>query len=148
MNKRLYRNKKGVSSVIGTILMILVVMVGMSVLFSALIVYSDNFQSGRGSSVLEDITVEDVFFNPPEHPGAVQLTIYNTGKVELTITNVYVDGRMVSISPEKFTLAQGAHEDKNRNVLIVTGMTFEIGKAYNFKIVTDRGTGFEGTYAW
>ncbi len=43
--------------------MIMVVMAGMSILFGALIVYSDNFHSGIGSSVLESITVEDVYFS-------------------------------------------------------------------------------------
>ncbi len=62
MKRNLFNNRKGVSTVIGTILMILVVMAGMSILFGALIVYSDDFHSGSGSSVLESLTVEDVQF--------------------------------------------------------------------------------------
>ena len=120
--------------------MIMVVMVGMSILFGALIVYSDNFHSGIGSSVLESITVEDVYFRS----SAVELTIFNTGKVELKVTNVYIDGQMATI-PAPLTIAQGAHE-----LLRVTPSEspFSIGSDYNFKIVTARGTGFEGTYIW
>ena len=123
--------------------MIMVVMVGMSILFGALIVYSDNFQSGIGSSVLESITVEDVYFRSST-PNYVELTLFNTGKVELKVTNVYIDGQMATI-PAPLTIAQGAHE-----LLRVTpsGSTFSIGSDYNFKIVTARGTGFEGTYIW
>jgi hypothetical protein len=140
MNRKFCRNKKGVSTVIATIIMILVVMVGMSILFGALIVYSDNFHSGIGSSVLESITVEDVYFRG----STVELTLFNTGKVELKVTNVYIDGQMATI-PSPLTIAQGGHE-----LLRVTpsGSPFSIGSDYNFKIVTARGTGFEATYIW
>ena len=69
--------------------MIMVVMVGMSVLFGVLIVYSDNFHLGSGSSVLESITVEDVHFTT----SGVRLSIYNTGRVNLTVTNVYINSQ-------------------------------------------------------
>ena len=72
--------------------MILVVMAGMSILFGALIVYSDNFHSGLGSSVLESITVEDVYFKDTRT--RLRLTLYNTGKVNLTASNVYIDGAL------------------------------------------------------
>ena len=52
MIKHLKNNKKAVSPVIATILMIMVVMVGMSIAFSYVVVYSDNYKSGAGSSVL------------------------------------------------------------------------------------------------
>jgi hypothetical protein len=143
MNRKLCRNKKGVSTVIATIIMIMVVMVGMSVLFGALIVYSDNFHSGIGSSVLESITVEDVYFRSST-PNYVELTLFNTGKVELKVTNVYIDGQMATI-PAPLTIAQGAHELLK---VTPTGSTFSIGSDYSFKIVTARGTGFEGTYIW
>jgi len=123
--------------------MIMVVMVGMSILFGALIVYSDNFHSGIGSSVLESITVEDVYFRSST-PNYVELTLFNTGKVDLKVTDVYINGQMATITAP-LTIAQGAHE-----LLRVTpsGSTFTIGSHYNFKIVTARGTGFEGTYIW
>ncbi len=140
MKRNLFRNEKGVSTVIGTILMILVVMAGMSILFGALIVYSDDFHSGSGSSVLESITVEDVYFI---NQNTVQLSIYNTGKVQLTISNVYINGDLATINAE-LTLDEGAH-----GVIVVTpSPAFSIGSGYDFKIVTLRGSGFEGTYIW
>ncbi len=141
MKRNLFKNKKGVSTVIGTILMILVVMAGMSILFGALIVYSDDFHSGRGSSVLESITVEDVHF---VNQNTVQLSLYNTGKVELTVSDVYINGQMATINA-KLTLAEGAH-----GVIVVSPpFTFSgTGVGYGFKIVTSRGSGFEGTYIW
>lgn len=144
MNRKLIRNRKGVSTVISTILMIMVVMVGMSLLFGALIVYSDSFHKGSGSSVLESITVEDVYFKSST-TNYVELTLFNTGKVDLTVTNVYIDGQMATLDPTSLSIAQGGHE-----VLKVTptGPSFSPGSDYSFKIVTQRGTGFEGTYIW
>ncbi len=144
MKRNILGNKKGVSTVIGTILMILVVMAGMSILFSALIVYSDDFHSGSGSSVLESITVEDVHFIG-SNPNYVNLTLFNTGKVELKVTNVYVDRQMAAINPSSLIIPQGEHR-----VISVTpvGLSFSIGSAYSFKIVTSRGTGFEETCIW
>lgn len=124
--------------------MIMVVMVGMSLLFGALIVYSDSFQKGSGSAVLESITVEDVYFKS-SGTNYVELTLFNTGKVDLTVTNVYIDGQMATLDPTSLSIAQGEHE-----VLKVTptGQSFSPGSDYSFKIVTQRGTGFEGTYIW
>ena len=140
MKRNLFSNRKGVSTVIGTILMILVVMAGMSILFGALIVYSDDFHSGSGSSVLESVTVEDVHFLDSN---TVNLSIYNTGKVELTVSDVYINGQMANINA-KLTLAEGGH-----GVIIVSPpFAFSSNVGYDFKIVTLRGTGFEGTYVW
>jgi hypothetical protein len=145
MNRQLSKNRTGVSTVIGTILMIMVVMVGMSILFGGIIVYSDSFQEGRGSSVLESITVEDVYFKSTPSPNYVELTLFNTGKVELKVTNVYIDGQMATLSPDPLTIPEGEHR-----VLKVTptGESFAPNNDYHFKIVTSRGTGFEGTYTW
>jgi FlaG/FlaF family flagellin (archaellin) len=140
MNRKLCRNRRGVSTVIGTILMILVVMAGMSILFGALIVYSDNFHSGSGSSVLESITVEDVYFTNVN----VQISIYNTGKVDLTIANVYIDSKMAGPIPN-LLIKQGEH---GTITLMTPSGTFASDTEYHFKIVTSRGTGFEGTYIW
>lgn len=147
MNQKLHGNRKGVSTVISTILMIMVVMVGMSVLFGALIVYSDNFQKGSGSAVLESITIEDVQFTPNSH--VVKLTLYNTGKTDLIIANVYINGQITTLQPTPpattTSIAQGEHLDR-LSVTTPSEITFTPGTSYNFKIVTQRGTGFEGMY--
>ena len=92
---RLFRNRKAVSPVIATILMILVVMVGMSIAFSYVVVYANNYKAGAGSSVLESLTIEDVWVQG----NTVQVTVYNTAtqanlgyNVNLQVTAIYVDG--------------------------------------------------------
>lgn len=157
---RLYRNKKGVSTVISTILMIMVVMVGMSVAFSYVVFYSDNYKAGTGSSVLESLTIEDVWIQPANLADTVNITVYNTGTstnlgtssgVAITVANVYVNGTALtnplsSTSPidfsKNYVISAGSH------VTIKCQSTisyFVPGETYVFKIVTMRGSNFEAT---
>lgn len=127
--------------------MIMVVMVGMSILFGALIVYSDNFHKGSGSSVLESITMEDLQFKTSTN--SVVLSLFNTGKTDLTVTNIYINGEMaiLQLTPPDATVSIGMEKHYDSlSVAAPPGMTFTSGVAYSFKIVTSRGTGFEGTY--
>ncbi len=62
--KRLFKNKKAVSPVIATVLMIMVTMAGMAILFGFVISYSDSYKSGVGSSVMESLVIEDVWLSP------------------------------------------------------------------------------------
>ena len=130
---RLFRSRRAVSPVLSTVLMILVVMVGMSLLFAFFVNYTRDFQTGSGSAVLESMTVEDVWFTNPNGP---QVWVYNVGKVSLTITSVYVDDQL----------------DSSPNIEIKTGQhqPITVGSAYSgctIKIVTARGSAFEGSYS-
>ena len=58
-------NRRAVSPVIATVLMILVTMVGMTILFAFVASYSDNYKAGVGSSVMESLTVEDIWLQSP-----------------------------------------------------------------------------------
>jgi flagellin-like protein len=130
---RLLRNRKAVSPVISTVLMILVVMVGMSLLFAFFVSYARDFQTGSGSAVLESMTIEDVWFTAPNGP---QVSVYNVGKVSFTIASVYVNDQL----------------DSSPNIEIKTGQhqPITVGSAYSgctIKIVTARGSAFEGSYS-
>ncbi len=150
--RKLYRNKKGLSTVISTILMIVVVMVGMTILFAYVAVYAQNYQAGVGSSILESLTIEDVWI---QNSTAVQLTVYNTGtatnlgtNVDLTVAAIYVDGTALTTSSSSNNI--------NFNELIIAGdhvtidgywsEGFHSGITYDFKIVTVRGSNFEVQY--
>jgi flagellin-like protein len=128
--RKLFRNRRAVSPVVSTVLMILVVMVGMSLLFAFFVNYTRDYQTGSGSAVLESMVIEDVWFTSP-----TQVWVYNVGKVSLTITSVYVDDHLAG-SPN-IEIKTGQHE-------MIT-----VGSAYSgctIKIVTARGSTFEGTY--
>ncbi len=54
--RKLSNNRKAVSPVIATVLMIMITMIGMTLLFAFVSVYSENYKAGVGSSVMESIT--------------------------------------------------------------------------------------------
>jgi flagellin-like protein len=130
--RKLLGNKRAVSPVVSTVLMILVVMVGMSMLFAFFVNYTRDFQAGSGSAVLESLVIEDI---SPSLTGP-QVWVYNVGKVSLTITSVYVND----------------HLDSSPNIEIKTGIHQVIAvdsasKGCTIKIVTARGSAFEGGYS-
>lgn len=76
--------------------MILVVMVGMSLVFAYVAVYADNYKTGVGSSVLESLTIEDVWVDGSQ---TVHVWVYNSGTqanlgaaVNLNVATIYVNG--------------------------------------------------------
>ncbi len=137
--RKLFSDKKGVSPVVSAVIMILIVMIGMSALFAFFVNYSRDFQMGSGSAVLESLTVEDLWFR---NSSTVEIWVYNFGKVDVTITNVYVDSNAVVFTSNDLTIGVGEHGKFD-----VTS-SFDSGVSYRFKIVTERGTSFEGTYTW
>ena len=84
--------------------MILVVMVGMSLVFAYVTVYSSSYQAGVGSSVLESMTIEDVWI---QNSNTVQISVYNTATqanlgtnsgVDITVATIYVNGVALTTS--------------------------------------------------
>jgi hypothetical protein len=145
--KNLGNNKRGLSNVVSALLMILVVMVGMGLLFAYLTTYVAQYQVGSGSSVLESMTMEDVWF---KNSNQVEIWVYNVGKVGFTITSIYVNA--TSIDQSDFTVNSssdpsiipvGGHAD----VLITLSQPWSNGVAYSFKIVTYRGSAFSETHS-
>jgi flagellin-like protein len=136
---RLLRNRKAVSPVISTVLMILVVMVGMSLLFAFFVSYARDFQTGSGSAVLESMTIEDVWFKGSNE---AQIWVYNVGKVNFTIASVYVNDQNANFynpdNPENPPIAPGQHSR------IIVPSAFS---GCTIKIVTARGSAFEGSYS-
>ena len=133
--------------------MIMVVMVGMSVAFSYVVVYSDNYKAGVGSSVLESLTIEDVWIQG----STVQISVDNTGTqanlgansgLDITIATIYANGTALTTSPNgnniefNTLVSAGTHKP----VVGYWSGTFQSGANYNFKIVTSRGSNFETQY--
>jgi flagellin-like protein len=140
---RLVRNKRGVSPVVSAVIMILVVMIGMSALFAFFVNYSEDFQSGSGSAVLEAMTVEDLWF---KDGSTVEVWVYNYGKVDLKLSSIYVNDNpaadfTVTGATDRIVVVGG-------HAQIIVTSSFVEDDSYSFKIVTERGTSFEGVYTW
>lgn len=148
--KRTTKNRKAVSTVIATVLMILIVVLGMSILFSYFVSYTGNYQKGQGSAVSEMVQVEDVWFKT----NRIDICFYNYGQIPITVSSLYVNNvpstislnsisyangtlkSFQSISPSLLEIPVGAHGN-------ITVTNFPTSSTYDFKIVTVRGSSFE-----
>jgi flagellin-like protein len=151
MRKR-FSERRAVSPVIATVLMILITMVGMTLLFAFVTSYSDSYKAGVGSSVLESLTTEDVWLSPNSGPGVhyytdmVNITVYNTGKIDSTINSIYVNGTALAVKGLvnlNIPVPVGAHV----NITAQWYQPWVTGYTYTFKIETQRGSNFETNYA-
>lgn len=139
--RSLSRNKKAVSNVIGTILMILVVVVGMSIAFGYFVNFVKDYQNGRGASVMELVSIEDVWFKNDNGNLIVNVWLYNNGKVSASVSSLYING----IQQPGFDGAQipiGGHAQ-----LSPVEFAWSDATVYDLKFVTARGTAIEGEYA-
>ena len=137
--------------------MIMVAMIGMSILFGYVVFYTDNYKAGVGSSVLEHLTIEDVWVKTD---GTVWISVYNPSTrgnlgadVDLQVTTIFVDGRALqnadassenhlTINFNDQTVNAGEHA-----VFKATSMPpLETGIMYNLKIVTLRSSSFESQF--
>jgi flagellin-like protein len=147
--KKLCRNNKAVSPVIATVLMILVTMAGMAILFGFVISYSDAYKAGIGSSVMESLTVEDIWLSPGSltYNSAVTITVYNVGKIDSTITSIYVDGLALTQNNKlnlNEPLAVGEH--RTISVELQNSQHWAPNQEYTFRISTLRGSNFDIKY--
>jgi len=127
--------------VLSTVLMILVTIIGMSVLFAFFVNYAKDFQVGSGSAVRESLVIEDVWFN--DDADQIEVWVYNVGKVDLKVTSVFIDDKRVSVGAgSDAEVSVGEHAKLN------LPCSFDVGGTYDFKIVTARGSVYEGRYRW
>jgi len=139
--RKIIRNKKAVSAVLSTILMILIVVVGMSIAFAFFVNYVRDFQLGRGSSVLELAVIEDVWFRPTvDGSYPVNIWLYNYGKIDIQISSVYFDG--VPVDFTSTTIDIGQHKE----IVVYLSNSWASSESFDIIMTTERGSVFEGEY--
>jgi len=146
--RRLIKNTKAVSPVIATVLMIMITMAGMAILFGFVISYSDAYKAGVGSSVMESLTIEDIWISPSSVPDplhTVQLSVYNVGKVDSTITSAYVNGLALTKSGT-LNLKESITIGQHMNITLNWNQAFGNGRQYTFRISTLSGSNFDLSY--
>jgi hypothetical protein len=125
----------------------------MSVLFGYVVFYTDNYKAGAGSSVLEHLTIEDIYVKDAH---TVWITVYNPStqinlgaSVDLTVSNIYVDGRALESSGSSIAFNQVVRAGSHL-VLKATSVSMQplntVGHTYSLKIVTSRSSSFESTF--
>ena len=128
--KRMLRSRKGVSPVIASVLMIVVAIIGMSFLFAFSVNYATDYQLGRGSAVLELMVIEDVWIR---NSTTLEIWVYNVGKADLEISNVYVNDYQANIT----------HVDNN---LVELDSLFEVEVGEHVKFSVESTSFFEEGY--
>jgi hypothetical protein len=146
--KKLYRNKKGLSTVISTILMIMVVMVGMSILFAYVAVYAQNYKAGIGSSVMESLTIEDICLNStgatnPVYTTQVTLWVYNSGQIDANINAIYINGVAAINGSSNINFNVPVLVGTHVPIIVQASSTWVSGATCEFKVNTVRGSNFE-----
>ena len=146
--RKLFRNRKAVSPVIATVLMIMVTMAGMAILFGFVISYSDNYKAGVGSSVRESITIEDIWLSPhsTSYNSVVQITVYNVGKVDSTITSMYANGLKLTLNGN-LNLNKPIAVGQHLTLTLDWNQNWVRGQEYTFRVSTLSGSNFELKYS-
>ena len=141
--RRFGRDVRGVSVVLGTVIMVLVVVLGMSLVFAFFVDYVADYQRGRGSSVMELVEIEDVYFRGV---GGVEVEVwlYNYGKIEVEVDAVYVNGLSVNFNASEGSVMILPDEHAKFNVTLSDGWVSDV--SYVFRVVTERGSAVERGY--
>jgi hypothetical protein len=109
----------------------------MSVAFGYFVNFVRDYQTGRGGSVMELVSIEDVWFKADN--GTIDISLINYGKVDVNITSVYMDSQ-----PVNFASSGSIPVGEHGTVTLNTG--WMSGESYHFKLISERGSVFEGEY--
>ncbi len=143
--KRLWSNKSGISVVISSILMILITVVGMGIVFAFVAGYCSTYQTGVGSSVMESLTVEDIWLqgNNGAYNNTAVIAIYNSGNIDTTINGIYVNGNATYVTGTNFNLNINVPVGQHVIVTVQGPVPWQSYDRYDFKVSTTRGSVFD-----
>ena len=131
------RDRRAVSPVLGTVILVLIVVLGMSMVFAFFVDYVSDYQRGRGSSVMELLEIEDVYF---KGSSSIEVWLYNYGKIEVEIDTIYFDGLLVFDPDYSVEIRPDEH------VKVIVSSDWVPDLYYVFRIVTKRGSAVEREY--
>ncbi len=134
--------RRGVSEIISTIILILIVSVSGSLLFA----YSADFIQGQQDSIItenertidqaeERFRIAAVFWSGSGD--VLDIAVYNYGLDDMEITDIYVDGIRVQ------TYTSGRNEiiytEKIKRIVFTSPVTITLGEGYTINIVSSNG---------
>jgi len=122
--RKLLRDKKAITPVLSSVLMMLIAVAGMSIAITATYVITANFHDIMG----ERFIVEDVWFQT----GGISIYLRNTGKVSTRFSSVYVNNTAQSFTALELEVA--GHSWLNFTY------AWTANRVYYINIATSRGT--------
>jgi len=138
----MFIKRRGVSEIISTIIIILIVSVSGSLLF----VYSSGFFQEQQDSILrenelsvnqaeERFRISTVLWNGVDDD--LNIAVYSYGKADLAINDIYIDGVRVQ------TYTSGRNDvirtDKIKRIIFTSPVTITLGESYTINIVSSNG---------
>lgn len=126
MVKRLLRDKRAITPVFSSLLLTVVAVAAMTIATSATYVITTNLKDNMS----ERVVIEDVWFM--NSPRAINVTMYNVGKVAISVSSVYINHTSQSYnSPFRLAL------DEDHGLTI--NYNWSSGDLYYIDVVTSRG---------
>jgi len=122
--RTLLKNKRGITPVLSSVLMMLIAVAGMSIAITATYVITTNYHDIMG----ERFIIEDVYFRT----GGISIYLRNTGKVALRFVSAYVNNTAQTVAA--LDLEVGTHGWLNYTY------TWIAGRVYYLSVTTIRGT--------
>lgn len=139
------KRKKGISSVIGSLLVLLIVVSIGTVFFvqsvSSVSSLSDSnmiFFDRRSKAIKEDAIVENIVFIS-SNPKSADIFVRNAGSIEFKITNIYVSKISSGAAQDLvFTVNQTVNIGNVKQITL-NNFNWESGATYKFSVATLRG---------
>jgi hypothetical protein len=141
MLESLIRNKRGVSEVVASLIIILVVSIAGTILYSF---STETFSSSWSSFLLQTRSREEqakerllIIAVWWDNNSQLNLTVLNYGKIELTVDAVYVDGIKANINEGKGTVVV---RKAKVQVKFISPMSIQNEQTYEIIAVSQRGS--------
>ena len=122
--RNLQRNKRGITPVLSSLLLMVIAVAAMSIAITATYVITDNLHDTMG----ERFIIEDIWFTA----GKISIYLRNVGKVSIKVAAVYVDHTPQSLTSLKL--------EENKHGWLNFTYSWSPNSVYHISIVTVRGT--------
>jgi len=130
--KKTLLNKRGISSVLSNLLLMVIAVAAMSIATTATYLITENLRENMS----ERFIIEDVWFKT----GEIAVYLRNVGKTSIKVTAVYVNHTSQLFTPLEFKLEVSEHRWLN------AAYDWDSDGTYHINIVTSRGTKFADYY--
>ena len=139
--RKFRRNRRAISPVFSTVLLVLIVVVGMSAVFSFFVDYVSDYQEGRGSSVMELLEIEDVRFVGND---SMEVWLFNYGELDLMLDSVYVNRLNATLN--YYTGDWSLNPNQHKKFTVTLDYEWVPDAPYILRFITDRGRAVEREY--
>lgn len=139
--RKIKGNKRAISPVFSTVILVLIVVVGMSAVFTFFVDYVSDYQAGRGSSVMELLEIEDVRFVGND---SMEVWLFNYGDLDLKLDSVYVNRLNATLN--YYSGDWSLNPDQHKKFVVTLYDVWIPDGSYILRFITERGTAVEREY--